>query len=150
MAPPKAVGPVCLIEGTAPPDRRLHEAVEAAGWTGWGETLADQWNRLGTMVEECSGDPAAAIGRQLHTESFGPRSQYDRAVATLGAARACKARAAVLWYTEQEEALIWHLPDQRRALEEAGIPVLALTRRDWAARDGAANEIHAFLKEIEA
>jgi hypothetical protein len=56
----------------------------------------------------------------------------------------------VLWFTEEDEARIWDLPGQKRVLEELGVPVLALTRRDWAARDGAGREITDFLKETAA
>ncbi len=35
-------------------------------------------------------------------------------------------------------------------LEELGVPVLVLTRRDWAARDDAGREITQFLKETAA
>jgi len=58
--------------------------------------------------------------------------------------------AAILWYTEEEEALVWHLPAQRRALEQAQLPVLILTRRDWSARDGVDGEIDNFLKGFNA
>ena len=60
-------------------------------------------------------------------------------IETLGAA------AAVLWQTEEDEAEAWHLPAQRAALDSAAVPSLILTRRDWLARDGAAEEISVFL-----
>jgi hypothetical protein len=54
----------------------------------------------------------------------------------------------VLWQTEEDEAQAWHLPAQRAALAASGVPALVLTRRDWLARDGAPEEIVAFLGEI--
>jgi hypothetical protein len=55
----------------------------------------------------------------------------------------------VLWQIEEDDALAWHLPAQRAALARAGVPALVLTRRDWLARDGASEEIGAFLQGIE-
>jgi len=148
--PPTASAPICLIAGTAPPDRRLHDMARAAGWRGEGQTLGDLWRDPGDVVNAHSGDPARAIGSQLHARQTGPRGQYDPARRVVEDARAAGARAAILWYTEQEEALVWHLPAQRRALEDAGLPVLSLTRRDWAARDGVERDIHDFLKGLTA
>jgi hypothetical protein len=53
----------------------------------------------------------------------------------------------VLWYAEEDEAEVWHLPAQKRALAEAGIPALVLTRRSWRGDDGVDADIAAFLKE---
>ncbi|MBO9580418.1 MAG: hypothetical protein J7498_05965 [Sphingobium sp.] len=141
---------VCLLAGTAPPDRRLHKAVEMAGWSPSGATLADLWRDAGPIVEEGTGHPVEAIASQLHATQVGPRGFYDSAARIRQHATDIDASAAVLWYTEEEEALVWHLPAQRRALEQAGVAVLTLTRRDWAARDGAAEEIMNFLEDLNA
>ncbi|HEU4652163.1 MAG TPA: hypothetical protein VFS49_12190, partial [Croceibacterium sp.] len=66
-----------------------------------------------------------------------------RAVGDSGAA------AVVLWQIEEDEAQAWHLPVQRAALAAAGVPSLVMTRRDWLARDGVADEIVAFLQESD-
>jgi hypothetical protein len=58
------------------------------------------------------------------------------------------AQAVVLWQIEEDEAQAWHLPAQRAALAGEGVPALVMTRRDWLARDGAADEIAAFLQGI--
>lgn len=136
-------GQVCLLAGTAPPDDRLHAAIKAAGWRASGDTLPAVWRRLGPRVAEGTGDPAAAIGAQLHADRVGPRGWFDRGAAVLDEARA--AGRVVLWYAEEDEAEVWHLPERRRALAEAGIPALVLTRRSWRADDGVAAEIAEFL-----
>ena len=142
-------GKVCLLAGTAPPDRRLHDAIAAAGFVPFGLTLAENWADLGPAVEEGTGDPLAALGRQLHLREGGSRSFADPA-ALLGRAMECAGSAAVvLWRIEEDEAQTWHLPAERRLLERSGLPNLVLTRRDWLARDGAADEITAFLQEID-
>lgn len=142
-------GPVCLLAGTAPPDRRLHEAIEKVGWEASGPTLADLWQDPGLIVREGTGQPAEAIAEQLHAAHVGPRGQYDPAAQVAERAARTGASAAILWYTEEEEALVWHLPAQRRAIEKAGLPLLTLTRRDWTGCDGVDRDIVNFLKELK-
>lgn len=150
IAVPRSVaGRVCLLAGTPPPDRRLHEAAEAAGFSPVGATLAETWDELGEPVGNGS-DPFAALGRQLHARPSGPRSFADAGKALEQAVAQANARAVVLWQTEEDEAQAWHLPAQRSALARAGVPSLVLTRRDWLARDGAREEIQAFLQAIDA
>lgn len=142
------INSVCLLAGTAPPDRRLHGMIEDAGWTAAGPTLADLWRDPGGPVPEGTGRPVDAIAGQIYATQRGPRGFYDSAARIAQQAADVGASAAILWYTEEEEALVWHLPAQRRALEQAGVPLLTLTRRDWAARDGVDREIDQFLKEL--
>jgi hypothetical protein len=138
-------GRTCLLAGTAPPDRRVHAMIEAAGWRAAGDTLGEVWRRLGPPVEEGTKDPAAAIGIQLHEDHTGPRGFFDRGAALLDEVRASGATRVVLWYAEEDEAEVWHLPERRKALETAGIPALVLTRCDWRAKDGVAARIAEFL-----
>lgn len=140
--------PGCLLSGTLPPDHRVHALIEAAGWRATGETLGESWQRLGAPVDQGTDDPAAAIGRQLFAERFGPRAFFDRGAALKARVQAANACAAVLWYAEEDEVSVWHLPQDRRTLETLGIPVLALTRCDWRATDGIDAQITNFLKDL--
>jgi len=149
-APAGVGGSVCLLSGTPPPDGRLHAMIEKAGWHAAGLTLAESWRQLGDRVDEASGDPFAAVARQLHAAPHGSRAFFDRAAAVVAEAQAAQAKAALLWFAEEDEARIWHLPAQRDALARVGVPTLILTRRDWRAHDGAAEEIASFLKELSA
>jgi hypothetical protein len=146
--PSLAEGRRCLLTGTPPPDDRLHRAIAAQGFVPVGSTLAEDWADLGDPVAEGSGDPAQAIARGMHARQSGSRSFADPETRLRATIDACRASAVVLWRIEEEEAQCWHLPAERRALDEAGVPALVLTRRDWLARDGAAAEIAAFLSEI--
>lgn len=147
--PPSALeGRRCLLAGSAPPDLRLHDAAGQAGWTAVGQSLADQWAYCGDLVAQNTGDPAAAIGAQLHARRGGPRSFADPGALLAQNAAGCA--AVVLWRIEEDEAQCWHLPAERRALLELGLPHLVLTRRDWLARDGAAAEITEFLQGLPA
>jgi len=141
-------GRVCLLAGSPPPDRRLHDAITAAGFAACGPTLAEAWTEPGPAVG-AGDDPFASIGRQLHRLARGPRAFVDAGAALEREAMAASAQAVVLWQIEEDEAQAWHLPAQRAALARAGVPALVLTRRDWLALDGAGDEIGAFLRGIE-
>ncbi len=141
-------GPACLLAGSPAPDRRLHDAVEAEGFVAFGRTLAEYWSAPGPIVECGTGDPAGAIGASLHQGVIGPRSFADRSELLRESLAHVRARAAILWRIEEDEAQVWHLPAERRVLEESGVPHLVLTRRDWFARDGAIGEIANFLKGL--
>jgi hypothetical protein len=147
-AEPGRTGPSCLLAGTPPPDDRLHEVAKRAGFTAVGPTLVETWTQLGTIVEIDDGDAMAALARQVHADPAGPRSFADAGAALLEAITESGAQAVVLWQIEEDEAQAWHLPSQRAALARHGLPALVMTRRDWLARDGAADEIAAFLHGI--
>ena len=141
-------GKVCLLSGTPPPDRRLHEAAARADFVAVGMTLVETWTDLGAPVS--AGDPVAAIAQHLHADPAGPRAFADAGAALRQELERSGAAAVVLWQIEEDEAQAWHLPAQRAALDKAGVPALVLTRRDWLARDGAAEEIAAFLAGLES
>ena len=147
-AEPRQPGPSCLLAGTPPPDHRLHEVAERAGFTAIGPTLVETWTQLGAIVEIADGDAMAALARQVHADPAGPRSFADAGAALLESIAESGAEAVVLWQIEEDEAQAWHLPSQRAALAREGLPALVMTRRDWLARDGAADEIAAFLEGI--
>lgn len=147
-AAPGTDGRRCLLAGTPPPDRRLHEAIAQCGFDPMGRTLAETWSDPGAAVQENTGDPEAAIGRQLHSVADGPRSTTDPAEMLRARIRSTDCRAVILWRIEQDEAAAWHMPAQRAVLEASGLPYLVMTRRDWLARDGAAGEVREFLAGI--
>jgi hypothetical protein len=145
--PPPEDRPACLLVGTPPPQRLLHEAIAGAGYAAVGPTLAEVWSSPGPRVEEASGDPVAMIGRQVFARSNGRRGFLDAGLAVAQRARRHAAAAAVLWYSEEDEARVWDLPRVRQALE---VPALVLTRRDETGADGAPAEIHTFLKGLRS
>lgn len=144
-APPGLAG--CVLAGTLPPDRRVHAAVERSGWAAHGRTLPESWQTRAVPLVEEGGDAFERLGRRLHAAREGPRAFDDRIAALLARIGETGSRAAILWFCEHDEAEVWHAPAMRRALDEAGIPNLILTRRDWRLADGAADEIAAFLTE---
>lgn len=142
--------PTCLLAGTPPPDRRLHAVIEQAGWSAAGETLAEAWTDLGPRVEEGTGDPFAALAAQVHARPGGSRAFHDRTAALLQTVATTGAQAVVLWLAEEDDAAVWHVGSQQRALAAAAIPVLVATRRDGRGIDGIAAEIAAFLDGVRA
>ncbi|MFM1885718.1 MAG: hypothetical protein RL026_875 [Pseudomonadota bacterium] len=139
--------PRLLLAGSAPPDLRLHDAVEAAGWQVAAEWHTRSLARLGTSVRE-DLPPFEALALQMRAQALGPRSFADPAVALGAAARQAGAQAVLLWLCREDEAYVWHVPAQRRVLATAGLPLLALTARRWDAADGAAAEIMTFLESL--
>jgi hypothetical protein len=143
-------GRTCLLAGTPPPQRLLHLAILGAGFVPVGQTLAELWADPGPVVEEVSGDPVVAVGRQAHRRQDDRRGFGDAAWAAIESARSGNAVAAVLWYGEEDEARVWDVPRVRKALADAGLPLLVMTRRDEAACDGAPNEVRAFLEGLKS
>lgn len=141
-------GRVCLLHGTPPPDRRLHAVIEQAGFAASGLTLADLWLSPGPAVAEGTGDPAAALGAQLHARRQGARSFADPATYLHDTVVASGACAVIVWRIEEDEAQTWQFPAERRVLTSLGLPTLELTRADWLARDGAPAAIADFLAGV--
>lgn len=135
----------CLLAGSAPPDSRIHDMVRRAGWQAAGQTLAELWT-----ASESDEVSFAAVAKRVHDAQAGPRDFRDRAAEIAGRARDQHALAALIWYAEEDEAEIWHLPEQRRALEALGVPSLVLLRRDWRANDGLEDELAAFLAGVSS
>jgi len=142
---PETEGPICLLAGTLPPDRRLHDLVVTGGWTADGETLPESWAASARAVVMEADDPFVRLGERLHAAAAGPRGFGDRVAGLLTRLADTGAGAAILWYCEHDEAEAWHVPAQRQALQAESVPHLVLTRRDWRASDGVAGEIAAFL-----
>jgi 2-hydroxyglutaryl-CoA dehydratase, D-component len=135
-----------LLAGSAPPDDRVHRAIEATGWTVVGEFHDHSLDRLGPEIDIAGGDPAARIGAHAHNLAIGPRAFGNHTQALVRQVRLTKADVVVLWLIEQDEARLWQVPAEKAALDEATIPTLVLARRRWDAADGTAEDIAQFLE----
>lgn len=136
-----------LLAGSTPPDGRLHEAAAHAGYEVAGEFYDGALMRYGAPVK-LGGEAIERAIAQATQDALSPRLFADEAAAIAGAARAAKADAAIIWLVEEDEALVWRLPRQLAALQQAGVPALSLTRRRWDAGDGAADDIADFLGSL--
>lgn len=143
-----SAGPVCLIAGSPLPDDRMHKIFAQRGWCAVGRTLADEWTDRGPLVDE-TGDPFAALARQLNARHLDTRGFSDRSARLVQQARDVGAKAALLWLIEEDDTSVWHLPALRAALTREGLPVQVATRRDWSCGDGIDGEIAAFLEGVQ-
>jgi len=139
-----------LIAGSAPPDASFYLAVESAGWNVCSEINQRSLLRHGPELEDFTDGPLAALALQLNQSAYGQRCFTDQTARLLSEVKRVNAQAVVLWLTEEDEALAWHVARQRSALQSANIPALFLTRRHWDGSDGAAEEIMNFLEKLEA
>jgi hypothetical protein len=144
----KIEGRRVLLAGNAPPDERLHRAVEAAG----GNIVSEMGNHAScavTLPPIAPNGSFAAVADHYHDFGFGSRSFADRAILLRTLAQETAADAVILWLIEEEDALIWDLPAQLSALAAAGIPALPLVRRRWNGGDATLDEIASFMRMLE-
>ena len=136
-------GPRLLLCGSAPPDERLHRAVE----TGGGNIISELGDflsfgaRMPVIPEEGT---ISDIAGHYYSLNHGTRSFVDRSRLTLSFAQDAEVDGVIQWLIEEEETLVWDVPGQINALESADIPFLSLVRRSWDASDGALDEIISF------
>ncbi|MFV0643938.1 MAG: hypothetical protein ACK5NN_05480 [Sphingomonadaceae bacterium] len=141
---------VCLLIGTPPPDCRLHNAISKGGMQPEGPILPEIWAASPKYEGYSNGDPFALLASSLHSSTLISRSFSEPAVSLKSRLGKGAVKAAVLWCSEDDEAIVWHVPAMQQVLAEAGVPTLVLTRRDWAGQDGAVQEIEAFTRENAA
>lgn len=139
-----------LLAGSAPPDGRLHQAAALAGACVVAEQHEYGLARLGACIDANAADPFDAVVRQRREAPQVGRGFVDPARMLRDAAVAARADAVVLWLTRDDEARAWHVPAQRAALADAGIPALVLPAMRWLADDGAIDRIQEFLRTIRS
>jgi hypothetical protein len=144
--PVTVAAPRLLLAGSVPPDERLHVAAEQAGACIVDEAHVHGLTRLGMPLTEPDASVARHIARQLIGCASGPRAFIDRAHWVVQRARDAHAAAVILWLTREDEALAWHVPAMRAALDTAGLPVLMLPAASWRGDDGAIERIGAFCR----
>jgi hypothetical protein len=136
-----------LLAGSAPPDERLHLAVEAAGGNVVAE-LGDHPSRNVAAPAIPVNGSFAAIADHYQASVLGSRAFVNRAAELCGLAKRGGVQGVINWLLEEEDALTWDLPAQTAALAAAGIAFLPLSRRRWEAGDGAREEIEHFTRAL--
>jgi hypothetical protein len=142
-----AAGARVVLAGTAPPDERLHRAVE----TGGGNVVAEFGDHAscGAAPPLIPADGSlASLADHYQSRAAGSRAFVDRAADIVAVAKRAQAAGVIIWLLEEEDALIWDLPAQAKALAAAGIASLALVRRRWDGSDGALEAITAFSRGL--
>ena len=140
-----ASGPRVLLAGSVPPDARIHQAVEDAGASVVAEAHVFGLGRLGRELAWPPRRPELALAGHLREASLGPRAFFDRAQWIVEQAGVVQADAVIIWLTREDEALAWHVPSQRRALEAAGIRKLVIAAADWNAESRDLDRIAEFV-----
>lgn len=140
--------PRVLLAGSVPPDQRLHRAIQDGG----AQVVAD-WHELaaatlGPPIDATQPDLWTALARHCHSATLGPRVFGDGAQRLVDAARAVRADAVLLWLTRDDEALAWHVPAQRAALQAAGLPSLVLTVQPWLSDEPVLQAVREFAGEL--
>jgi benzoyl-CoA reductase/2-hydroxyglutaryl-CoA dehydratase subunit BcrC/BadD/HgdB len=139
--------PRLVLAGSAPPDERLHRAVEDGG----GNVIAEADAHAARAVAGPPIDPAASIdGVADHYYSLqdSTRAFSDRVAAIIAPVQQTNADGVIIWLVEEDDALIWDLPAQMSALAARPVAALALQRRRWDCGDGALAEIQAFVARL--
>ena len=144
--PPAAGGTRVLLIGSAHDTDALHRSVANAG----GQVVADfHWRGdllWGAPIGQGSLD---ALSEHYHRHSLSCRTYPVPIPQLLELARSSRARAALFFYYEEEEALTWDFRAQREALRTLGIESLALERQPYPPSAALEPAIRAFLARLE-
>jgi hypothetical protein len=142
-----AVARRVLLVGNAPPDDRLHRAVEKGSACVVRELTDANWFAEG-FAPESALESFEDIGERAHAHvSLSQRLARSGNLISM-AAQEARAQGVVIWMIEEDSMLGWELPDQLAALKRAGLPVLALTRQKWEADAGALQSIENFCASL--
>jgi|ERR1700722_3733354 len=139
--------PRLLLAGSAPPDERLHLAVEAAG----GNVVAELGDHPSRNVAEPMipiNGSFAEVADHYQESVLGSRAFVNRSAELSSLANRGGVVGVINWLLEEEDALTWDLPAQSAALAAAEIAFLPLNRRRWEANDGAVEEIVQFTRAL--
>jgi hypothetical protein len=137
--------PRIALLGSAPPDERLQQAIASAG----GATSAMHHplgpDRHGPLIET-GGDPLDAVSGSYHAHVHSVRDFGTPLAAALAGEE--RPDGAVLWLTEEDDALAWQVPAVVRRANGLGLPLLALVRQDWLADATTLAAVGAFVAAL--
>jgi hypothetical protein len=118
-------GPHVMVCGSAHADAGLHGLVEAGG----GIVVMDYHSGGELSVQRPTDEamaPLEAIADRLRKDQSASRRFIDAAGEVATYARTLRIDLAIFSYFPEEEALTWDYPEQKAALEAAGVRVLRL------------------------
>lgn len=134
-----------VLAGSTPPDDRLHRAVEA----GDGNVVDECFDgSLSQSVARWGSDAATidAIADAYRDARSTDSAWLHQPDVLVERARDRVAHAVILWLVEEDEGIVWEVPQQIERLRRAGIAVLALTRQAWDADAGVLARITKFAQ----
>jgi benzoyl-CoA reductase/2-hydroxyglutaryl-CoA dehydratase subunit BcrC/BadD/HgdB len=148
---PPLSGVRLFVTGSAQDHAHFYELVESCGAVVVGEDH-DWGNRHFAGEIDTTADPTDAIVDRYHlrSPSTSRASVSARVTALVEQVRAADAQGVVFYILEKDDAPSWDFPEQRKALEAAGIPVLLLDRQPYQLTDseGLRRDVGAFVESI--
>jgi benzoyl-CoA reductase/2-hydroxyglutaryl-CoA dehydratase subunit BcrC/BadD/HgdB len=140
-----------FMTGSAQDHPHFYKLVESCGTVIVGEDH-DWGNRHFSGEVDTAADPVEAIVDRYHLRqpSASRASVSARVTALVEQVHAASAQGVIFYILEKDDAPSWDFPEQRKALEAAGIPVLLLDRQPYQlpGTEGLRRDIGAFVKAI--
>ena len=138
-----------FVEGSPIDNLQLYELVESCNATIVGEDNC--WgNRYSDDPIDLSPDPLEAIAERYHLKSLCPRMHFmdRRTDYCLRSAVEAKAQGALFFFLEWDNAPAWEYPDQKKALEEKGIPTICFEMQKYLLSDTDKEQIKNSLERF--
>jgi benzoyl-CoA reductase/2-hydroxyglutaryl-CoA dehydratase subunit BcrC/BadD/HgdB len=133
---PSGDKPRLFVEGSSIDNLQFYELVEPCGAAIVAEGH-DWGNRSFDDPVDPTLDPLEAISERYHLRSPSPRmhSIGRRVAYTVERAMRAKSQGAIFLFLEWDSAPAWDYPDQKKALEEKGIPTLCFDTQKYLLSD---------------
>ncbi len=138
-----------FVEGSPIDNLQFYELVESGNATIVGEDNC--WgNRYSDDPVDVSLDPLEAIAERYHLKSPCPRMHpMDRRVEyCLRSAVEAKAQGMIFFFLEWDNALAWEYPDQKKALEEKGIPTVCFEMQKYLLSDPERERLRTRIEQF--
>jgi benzoyl-CoA reductase/2-hydroxyglutaryl-CoA dehydratase subunit BcrC/BadD/HgdB len=136
-----------LLVGSAPPDERLHCAVESAD-----AAVVDELNDASAAPLASSLRPASAleeIAQRCYRTIGAIRSLLQSRQDICRRAHELRVQGVIVWLIAEDTGLAWEAPHLERALRDAGVPVLLLTLQPWACEAATLTAVEQFVRTLE-
>jgi benzoyl-CoA reductase/2-hydroxyglutaryl-CoA dehydratase subunit BcrC/BadD/HgdB len=149
--PPRGVR--VMVKGSPHDTTRFYDLVEDAGAV----VVADDHLTGECMIEACADediDPMEALTQKYHLRMPSIRSypQAAQDVRFLERVEAASVQAVVFYHDEHDDTLGWDYPDQKRALDQRGVPSVFLKQQSYRSPDSEAQReaVRALLEQVRA
>lgn len=140
-----------FVTGSVQDHPQFYELVESCGAVIVGEDH-DWGNRHFAGDIDTAADPIDGIVDRYHLRqpSTHQATVSERVTALLEEVRAADAQGVIAFIYEADDAPSWDFPEQRTALNAAGIPVLLLDRQPYQLEDaeGIRRRVEAFVESV--
>lgn len=130
-----------LLAGDAPPDDQIHLALEHIG-----ASVVVELTGSTIPIPASTHEPFDALADAAQLAESPALSMRRDPRWLADAARTHRIDAAVLWLSEQDEALPWEIARQVRELRADGVPTLLLARQPWRVSAGTLDQVTSFIE----